>query len=312
MKKILMFLLFDLFICTSCTTDDEVDRINYSSFADNGVNHQSIAAYGDYALFVTDRRSKFSLYNLKTKELLCEKELGEVNEMIGNYVLYHCNQATFGVSFYEEEDPFPLLYISQRARSDRRSFVEVYRLKLGRETSESDFSSLDAEKVQTIFFPAMTENNALGRVNCVIDNQTGKMYTYSYNTTKADCNYGKCRISCFAIPDDKEKGVYLDDEAILDSYTLDYEAVNSQGACIYNGMLFIAQGYFNAGYIYLNVIDLRQKRLYNRINLFANDITWEPGGCFVYGNSILIGSGNNLWEFPINEILIDKNHSTNN
>ena len=218
MKKILVFLLFDLLICTSCTTGDEVNSINYSFFADNGVNHQSIAAYGDYALFVTDRRSKFSLYNLKTKEILCEKELGGVNEMIGKYVLYHCNQTTFGVSFYEDEDPFPLLYISQRARSDGRSFVEVYRLKLGRETSESDFSSLDAEKVQTIFFPAMTENNALGRVNCVIDNQTGELYTYSYSIVDTDINYRKCRISCFAIPNNKEKEVYLEDNDILDSY----------------------------------------------------------------------------------------------
>ena len=311
MKKNIVFLII-LLVSTSCTTGEEVNKINYSLFAGNGVNHQSIAAYGDYAIFVTDRRSKFSLYNLKTKELICEKECEAVNEKIGDYYLYHCNQAAFGVSFYEKEDPFPLLYISQRARSDRRSFVEVYRLKLGRETSESDFSSLDAEKVQTIFFPAMTENNALGRVNCVIDNQTGEMYTYSYSTIDSDINYGKCRISSFAIPDYEEKEVYLEDIDILDSYILDYNAVNSQGACISNRMLFIGQGYFNVGYIYLNVVDLRQKRLYNRINLFANDITWEPEGCFVYGNSILIGSGNNLWEFPINEILIDKNHSTNN
>ena len=281
------------------TTDGagEINDIWVSLYADNGRIHQSAASYGDYALFVTDRRSSLYLYNLKNKKFLCKKDFGAVNERTtGNYILYHCNQMTFGVDFYEESDAFPLLYISQRARSDERCFVEVYRLIPSGKSMETDYTSLDAELVQTIFFPVQNTSNDLGRVNSVIDASSNLMYTYSYNTITSGSKR-HCRISCFSIPDIYQKEVVLNDEDIMDSFILNYYATNSQGGCIKDHILYISQGFQSIGYIYLNVIDLRAKKLIDRINLLHNGIYWEPEGCFAYEGNIMLSTGTNIWKF---------------
>lgn len=327
MKKAISFILLGLIVQTafSCSKDDrefeQVDDIvqiveennpignNHSNtqtssfesfdvnlYANNIKKHQSAAVYGDYAVFVTDRRSNLYLYNLKTKQLLCEKQFEAVNEKIGNYILYHCNESTFGVDFYKENDPFPLLYITQRARADKRCIVEVFRLKPERITPDSDFTSLDAELVQTIYFPVMTAGNFLGRVNCVIDAENKLMYSYSYNLTSGDANYMLGRVTSFQIPDFKRTEVYLNDDSIVDSFDLGYTAVNSQGGCINNGVLYIGQGMKSAGYIYLNIIDLNDKKVITRTDLLANGIEWEPEGCFYYNGALMLSTDKNIWE----------------
>lgn len=265
-----------------------------SLFASNGHSHQSAAAFGDYAFFITDRRSALYFYDLNSKRMISVTNLGAMDEKTGGYYLYHCNQMTFGIDFFDKNDPFPLLYISQRARDDNRCIVEVFRLLP--KTMNSIYTSLDVELVQTIYFPIMTIENSLGRVNCAIDNLNFLLYTYSYSTINSDSNRGKCRISCFNIPKISEKEVILNDEDIIDSFSLDYSGINSQGGCIKDGYLYIGQGYSSVG-IYLNIIDLQKKKLQNRIDLLHQGIAWEPEGCFVYQGNIMISSGNNIWQF---------------
>ena len=202
---------------------------------------------------------------------------------------------TFGVDFFEKDDPFPLLYISQRARSDRRCITEVYRL-IPTLSNSGDYVDLNAELVQTIFFPVETMDNSLGRVNSVIDGSNGLLYTYSYSTISSDPNRGLCRISSFQIPDIREKEVFLNDSSIINSYKLDYIAINSQGAAIKDDVLYILQGYESYG-IHLNVIDLKEKQIISRVDLLAQGITWEPEGCFMYNNHLMVSSGKRIWEF---------------
>lgn len=266
-------------------------------YASNSKGNQSSAAYGDYLVLVPKSRGYLHLYNLRTKKPVCSLKLTANTEFDYKGVdLYHCNQTTFGVDFYEPSDPFPLMYISQRAREDRRCFLEVYRLVPNREEGEDDYSSLDAKLVQTIFFPAMSFDNSLGNVNCAIDSQEHLVYTYSRNNTKGDDNYRECKISCFEIPRCDKDTVFLEDKDIKMSYMLGCSALNMQGGCILNGKLYIGQGYKSAGYIYLNVVDLKKKSL-QRIDLLDNGVTWEPEGCFTYNGNIMISTGKNIWEF---------------
>lgn len=268
-----------------------------TQYANNGRSHQSAAAYGDYAFFVTDKRSALYCYNLKTKRVVCAKRFEAVTERTsGNYILYHCNQMTFGPDFYDANDPFPLLYISQRARSDRRCIVEVYRLLPQWSEGESEYISLDAELVQMIYFPVETVENSLGRVNCVMDCSNRVMYAYSYSTISGDPERSKCRITGFTIPDMHEKEVILNDNDIVESYKLGYTATNSQGGCIKDGKLYIVQGFASFG-IFMNVFDLSTKRLLTRVDLLANGITWEPEGCFVFQDAIMVSTGKDIWEF---------------
>lgn len=232
---------------------------------------------------------------MKTKTLECTKEFEPVNERrITGVILYHCNQMTFGPDFYDEKDPFPLLYISQRSREDGRCIVEVYRLLPQKNESQLEYESLEAELVQMIYLPAASAENSLGTTNVVMDSSNKLMYTYSYGP---EILAGRqCRISSFLIPDKKRKECFIEDGDILDSFSADYDAKYSQGGCIKNGKLFIAQGSASVG-IYLNVFDLRKKKLLSRIDLLASGITWEPEGCFVYNDNIMISTRENIWEF---------------
>ena len=267
-----------------------------SQFADNSISHQSAAAYHDYCVMVTKGRSSLSLY----KQLLCTLPLkpNYDYDYLGND-LYHCNQASFGHFFYDPKDALPLLYISQRAQEDRRCFVEVFRLIPSKEDNESDFTSMTATLVQTIYFPAMTADNSLGNVNCTIDTTYRKIYTYSRDNQVGNVNYGYCKISCFNVPSTGNDVIYFNDTDILSSFMLDCSAINMQGGCIHKGILYIGQGYANAGYIYLNVINLDKKILQSRIDLLERGISWEPEGCFIYMDNLMITSGSDIWAFHL-------------
>ena len=259
------------------------DRISVNQFASLSFTHQSAATYGDYVFFVTDGRSKIGLFSLRKKEILFTLTLRGADRKT-----YHCNQCTFGIEKYEDIDHFPLLYISQRAKSDGRCFIEAYRIFPLYNEDLSEYDSFYVELVQTIYLPKMTRDNSLGNANCVIDAANRTMYTYSRNNNTKEDNYGQCRISQFEIPDIHQKTVILNDGAILSSYAIDVSAINMQGGCVQDGILYIGQGYPSAGYIYLNIIDLEKKEMVRRIDLKKNDVTWEPEGCFFYDGCVML------------------------
>lgn len=306
-KHLLFLFALFCFFFAACGKDDSYDASSLfyldtfpdiDLFASNGMDNQSAAAYGDYLVLIPTGRSAIHLYNLRTKTFLCTYKMraGTGKDAWG-YDLYHSNQATFGADFYSNEDYFPLLYISQRAGSDKRCFTEVYRLIPQKGIDESDFSTLDAQLVQIIFFPALSHDNSLGNVNSVIDSHNKWIYTYSRNNNSGDDNAGDCKISQFHIPDIKKDTVTLEDKDIIDSFMLGCKAINMQGGSIHNGLLYIGQGYKSAGYIFLNIVDLKKRRLKERIDLLDHGISWEPEGCFIYDGNLMIASGADIWEF---------------
>ena len=203
-------------------------------------------------------------------------------------MIYHCNQSTFGTERYAPDDYFPLLYISQRPRSERRCFTEVFRIIPLFNVDSTALIAFRTELVQEIFFPSMSKENSMGNVNCVIDAKTGWMYTYSRNNHAGDANYEQCKISRFAIPDVHQREVFLEDSDIDHSFMIDVEAVNMQGGCIVNDRLYIGQGYPYVNYVYLNVVDLRKEKLIKRYDLLARGVDWEPEGCFYYDGSVML------------------------
>ena len=259
------------------------DSIRISQYAPLGLKHQSAAAYGDYAFFVTNRRSQISLYNLSKKKFICRLPLKGAKTDV-----YHCNQSSFGVKKYASSDPFPLLYISQRAEEDNRCFIEVYRILPEFDEVISDYSSFTIEQVQTIYLPAMSYENSLGNANCVIDNSECVMYTYSRNNNSAEKNYGECKITKFDIPDIYNEIVILEDSDIVSSFMIDCPALNMQGGCINDSYLYIGQGYPGVGYIYLNIVDLITQTLIQRHDLKSYGVNWEPEGCFFYDGSVML------------------------
>ena len=257
--------------------------IKISQFCSLGFSHQSAAVYEDYALFVTNGRARMCLYSLKKKEQLYTLVLKKENEGI-----YHCNQSSFGVEKFDSSDFFPLLYISQRAKSDGRCFVEAYRIIPWYNEGKTEFESFTVELVQTIYLPKMSYENSLGNANCAFDASSKMMYFYSRNNNKMEDNYGQCKITAFDIPSIHDDMIVLEDEDIRTSFMIDVPAFNMQGGCIQDGVLYIGQGSSSVGYILLNIIDLERQILVTRLDLQAYHVNWEPEGCFFYGGCVML------------------------
>ena len=186
--------------------------------------------------------------------------------------------------------------MSQHAKEDMRYFVEGYRILPEWDAARHDYGAFTVELVQTIYFPAMSDENALGNINMVIDHEERKMYTYSRNNNANRPNSGKCIITCFDVPDVSAETIYLDDSDIRDAFYLDCSAANMQGGCIRNGMLYIAQGAKRVGYIYMNILDLRERQLTARLDLLKAGFSLEPEGCFLYKNDIFFGAETYLYQ----------------
>lgn len=263
---------------------DDVYYARFSEYAGLDFKHQSAAVYGDYVFFIERCRMSVCLYDLSKKTI----ERTATFNPAGNIKIYHCNQSTFGTDKYDSSDPFPLLYVSQRAKSGNRCFVEVLRIHPKFNEDTTAIVSFRFELVQEIYFPQMTRDNSMGNVNCVIDAKKGTMYTYSRNNRSGDDNYLQCKISQFSIPDFKKQQVVLEDSDIETSFMIETSAENMQGACIVDDTLFIAQGYPSVKYVYLNVVNLQQQRLVKRYDLLGSGIDWEPEGCFYYDGSIML------------------------
>lgn len=259
-------------------------NITVSPYADLSINHQSAAVYGDFLFLVMERRQAIRLFDMAQKRTIYTFRSNSVSS--GS--IYHCNQSTFGTQKYDPADFFPLLYISQRSRSENRCFTEVLRIIPLFNADSTALLAFRTELVQEIFFPPMSKNNSMGNANCVIDAQTGSMYTYSRNNAVSDENYGQCKISRFAVPDFHQREVFLEDSDIDSSFMIDATAVNMQGGCIVDGRLYIGQGSPSFKEVYLNVVDLQEERLVKRYDLLARGVDWEPEGCFYYDGNVML------------------------
>lgn len=267
-----------------------VQNVDIKPFGSLNFAHQSAAAYNDYAFFVLDGRSEICMYNLKNRKELCSLKLDKQDTQV-----FHCNQSTFGSDRFSPSDPFPLLYVSQRAKKDGRCFIEVFRIIPQWNNALQEYQSFDVELVQTVFFPKMTYENCMGNVNCVIDTQKGLLYTYSRNNNTVEDNYGQCKVSAFNIPSIETTVHYFDDDDILHSFMIGHEAINMQGGCIKDGILYIGQGFPSAGYVNLVLVDLERQTLIRVFDLLENDVSWEPEGCFSYGKSVMLATSNCIY-----------------
>ena len=283
-----------LLLCISAVTVFAQDTNSqlFSVYSDNSMPAQSAACYGDYLIQVKTYVSKMSLYNLRSKNMLYVRELSPLKERRGTADIFHANNCSFGVHKFKDSDVFPLLYVSHRENNDNRGVLQVYRILPEKSQSDkNDFDNFSVILVQTIYYPPMTDENALGSPWTAIDQENNCMYVYSRNNRKESVNKGKCRISQFRIPPfGQSREVYLSDADILDSYEVDFNAALSQGACVYGGMMYIGQGKPSSKSLNIRVVDLKQKKLIKTINLKKAGFTSEPEGCFIYNNNLMIST----------------------
>ena len=182
----------------------------------------------------------------------------------------HANVASFGRIFFDKQDRFPLLYISQCNRNPvngRKDVLYVERIA-------NDLKS--SELVQTIYFK--DSRHLFGyALQWVID--TDNNFLYGYGNTVDNTNpLNRHRIVKFRLPELNESTdgvVTLTDDDLLENYLIEdtYQTPFNpigQGLFIKNGQLFMPTGFGNEKYpsiLYVwnlntrsmqNVIDLRE------------------------------------------------------
>lgn len=307
--RVLLFVFcFFYMSCSSSLTDFEEEMLQYDrdstsiyyNYSIDTISNrsqvcQSAAVYADYAFLVKDRLSSIAVFSMKENKVIKVISLSSHNELnANNGVIYHCNQSTFGSQRYQNDDYFPLLYVSQRNNFDKRCFVNVLRIE-PEFSDQGTITSFSVSEVQTIYLPVMNRDNALGNANLVFDPTYNRFIAYSRNNNPTDNNYQKCRISYLPIPDKSIKEVYYEDSDILDSYEIASSALNMQGATLYNGDLFIGQGYQSIGYINVLRVSLEKRKLIENVDLLLRGFTLEPEGFFCYDNKIMFTASSKIF-----------------
>ena len=260
----------------------------------DGIAHQSAACYGDYAFFISNKMINVMVYNMRTNQKIFTLK----QNPLGTGTIYHCNQACFGTQKYSEEDPFPLLYISQFQNKNNRCFITVFRILPTSADGDQEYTAFSFERIQTIFFPVATDENCLNNANAVIDTDHHFIYTYSRNNNSAADNFRKCKISKFNLPKDIISGtIYLTNNDILDSFFINTSAINMQGGAYHDGQLYIGRGAPAVSYVNLYIIDLVNQKLCYTIDLLNNGYTWEPEGAYFYNNDLYFGASKRIFKF---------------
>lgn len=266
----------------------------FFKYSGNFKCHQSASCYGIYAISITDTMTRFSLYDMREKKTIGKFRQEGRHERFNGGVVFHSNNSFFGKEKYSQQDELPLFYVSHRENETGRGQTHAYRIiphVLKKNNEKKD--SLSVILAQVIFFPKMTDKNAMGSPWATIDEKGEYIYTYSRNNRKGSSNNGVCRISKFKMPELGRDTVYFDDDDIEESFTIQNLKLGlAQGGCVYKNHLYIMQGVPKRGNLYLRVIDLKTKSLEKTYELKSYGLRQEPQGCFIYGENLMFSTNN--------------------
>lgn len=232
--------------------------------------HQSMAFYGDYAVFVTPegRTLKCDLFSIKSGS-----QVASITLPYAEYKIPHANVACFGRFFYANNSILPVLYVSSWNQG-RQAFVYDIS-KAGDDYSASLVQIID---------PRNLNGDIVGEgyMDWVVDAEGDCLYSISYHlkgtSTQADGNY--THVTKYKLPGFMDKVIYLEDTEILDSFQVPVMTV-FQDKAYYNNHIYIVAGMPSEKEMYpprLFDIDLDNKTLVECLL----PVIGEPEGFCVY------------------------------
>jgi hypothetical protein len=248
-----------------------IDSIVYKFSQVAAGDLQGADCYDGVMFQFCDMFSYASCYDMETYKRLSLFKTPSVSS-------YHCNNADFSNIFYDENDRFPLLYISQFRDNDR--CVIVCRII-------QEGMKFTIRVVQKIQLPM--DHSIIGYyTDAVLDNENGFMYVYSYNSTK----YNSISLHKFKMPEFREdETVVLTNDDIIESFNNGY-CKHPQGAKIKDGLLYMVEGVPNWGTeVYLRVTNLENKS-HARVSFskMQTEKIWEPEDIFFYNDELYCAS----------------------
>jgi hypothetical protein len=241
--------------------------------------------YGDYLVEANNSSSPhFTIYNLRTKTTAGRADAS---------LLGHCNTVNFGPNFYDENDMFPLLYVSDGNNAlGADNKVRVVRLTY----SEDVYT---AELLQTITLPSVINGHSYDWSVVHIDKDYKYLWWTGYHDNK-EVYFAK-----FSIPAifDSENNVIptvtLTENDVLDEFVTFGNILHPQGGSIINGILYLPAGVPGYGStVYLHVYDIWRKEFINSINLTKLGFNIEPECAAYYDGSIYVTTqANGIYKF---------------
>ena len=149
-------------------------------------NYQGGAFYNNYYCLAANNLEALVIYDMDSKNLYTIVTPADENPS------YHCNNISFGTTFYSDNDEFPLLYVSME--NTEVHYTNVYRI---RRRGSSPYLT----KVQTIHFPDF-KTSECHLPNSYIDHKNSLIYYGGYTEkTYNQTDTNKLRFFCFDIPD---------------------------------------------------------------------------------------------------------------
>lgn len=236
----------------------EVSRIGTKTF-------QAGACYGDFLFMFTAKNTTCWIYNLVTRQEVQAISIPEAER--GFVSNCHCNTVNFGTEKYDENDPFPLIYVSTGYSSGGNTGVLVYRIVA---TTESDATTYSLSLVQTVKMP-------------------GSDWTEFVVGDSADCFiYTPALIYRMRMPKLSSGDITLDYANALDSFVVPnpYTTGSQQGRIYSNGKIYLATGTTNSGRVL--VVNVFERRIEAYIYLPTMGLISEPETPFFWRNQLCV------------------------
>lgn len=262
---------------------------------------QGAAVYGDY-LFQATSSSTIWVYNMLTQQYVTTIKVGRCS---------HNDTLSFGLDKIEENDVFPILYLSGGDfKTSGKAEIYTYRIQHSLDNGNESFS---AQLIQVITIPDVTKTGDFPDV--VVDNNDGSMWLTGWLTneewnkqTGGDC---KNRISQIShIEPTKgvlKNGVYhytIDETDIMQSKDVIGLHAVTQGLYYRNGYLFCPYGNKSAyGYAGLDVLNVNSGNIAFSFD-FAKETIIEPEAVVVYRDQLfVVGQKDAVYTFKSSAVL---------
>lgn len=213
----------------------------------------------------------------------------------------HANVASFGNNWAQKGDPLPLLYVSRCSGALLNGMDKLF---FG---ERIDPVGMKSELVQQIWLNDYRKRFGGYALGC-IDRQQNMLYLYAETKGRNKPNTNRHWVLKFPMPEYRGPQdslvILTEDDAIdryymEDSYNFLHQPV-TQGACAWNGMLFLPMGVGNAKEpSVLYVINTANRTVQNAIDLQAQ-IPHELEDCTVWNGSLIIQTQGSIYkvEFP--------------
>jgi hypothetical protein len=245
---------------------------------------QGCAICNDTMFILSGQGKFFSWVNLITKEgrrtLDCPFLGSDSN------VGWHCNSAQFSNQFYDEEDEFPLLYISGSEGEKATMFLVARIIRF------NDKYTFHMQLVQTVTMPPSVTYANIGV-------EDGCLYMQGSNANGL-CNVYKCEIPPIYDEEDNLLSNYsMSDDDIIRIYSNVNAPANPQGVCAYRGILYSTWGNTLGSSTYLTALDLYSGENINSVYLSPMGFNFEPEGLGFLENTMFVSFSRGIYRFWI-------------